>query len=160
MSAPSGRAALIAAAGDGMREFTARAVLFQDTVARSTGLTPTDLQCANLLLLYGPMGPGELAASAGITVGGTVTGVVDRLERAGLARRSRDPVDRRRVVVTANADGMWQRVGASYGRVARRWNAVLDTLTDEQLAFVDTMLRRASELTAEEIRRLRGADGG
>jgi DNA-binding MarR family transcriptional regulator len=142
-----------------MREFTAHAVLLQDTVARAVGLAPTDLQGANLLLLYGPMTPGELASLLGVTVGGAVTGVVDRLERAGLARRSREPTDRRRVVVTADADGLWRRVGPSYGRVANRWNAVLDTLTDEQLEFADALLRRASALTAEEIRRLRGTDG-
>lgn len=158
MSGPSGRAALIAAAGDVMREFTARAVLFQDTVARSAGLAPTDLQGAHLLLLYGPMTPGELASLLGITAGGAVTGVVDRLERAGLARRSREPTDRRRVVVTADAARLWRRVGTSYGRVAGQWNALLDTLTDEQLELADTLLRRASELTAAETRRLRGAD--
>ena len=160
MSSPSGRAALIAAAGDVVREFTARAVLFQDTVAKAVGLNPTDLQCANLLLLYGPMTPGELASLMGITVGGAVTGVVDRLERAGLVRRNREPTDRRRVVLTADVDGLWRRVGPSYGRVAQRWDAFLDTLSDEQLQVADTVLRRASELNAEEIRRLREVTGG
>lgn len=156
----SGRAALIAAAGDGMRELTAHAVTLQHAVARAAGLTPTDLQCADLLLLHGPLTPGELAALAGVSPGGGVTGVVDRLERAGLAHRRRAPTDRRRVLVTADADGLWRRVGPSYGRVAHRWNAVLDALSDEQLELADTLLRRASELTAEEVRRLRGADGG
>lgn len=65
-----------------MRTFMAHAVLFQDAVATSVGLNATDLQCANLLLLHGPATPGELADRAGITAGGAVTGVVDRLERA------------------------------------------------------------------------------
>jgi DNA-binding MarR family transcriptional regulator len=155
----SGRAALIAAAGDGMREFMAGTVLFQDAVARSAGLNATDMQCANLLLLYGPMTPGELAGLTGLTAGGAVTGVVDRLERAGLARRNRESTDRRRVVVTADADELWRRVGPSYGRVAQRWNAFLDTLDDEQLELADLLLRRAVELNAEEISRLRGTAG-
>jgi hypothetical protein len=61
---------------------------------------------------------------------------------AGLARR-REATDRR-------------RVGPSCGPVARRWNAFLDTPTDEQLEFAAVLLRRVSELKAEEIRRLRG----
>jgi DNA-binding MarR family transcriptional regulator len=153
---PAGRTALIASAADVLRELMARAVLFQDTVARAVGLNATDMQCANLLLLHGPMTPGELASITGISAGGAITGVVDRLERAGLARRSRESTDRRRVVVTAEADEVWRRVGPSYGRVARRWQAFLDTLSDEQLEFADTLLRRASELNAEEIGRLRG----
>jgi DNA-binding MarR family transcriptional regulator len=125
-------------------------------VARAVGLNGTDMQCANLLLLHGPMTPGELASLSGIGAGGAVTGVVDRLERAGLARRTRASTDRRRVLVTAEADELWRRVGPSYGRVARRWYAFLDTLSDEQLEFADTLLRRASELNADEIGRLRG----
>ena len=139
-----------------MRELMARAVLFQDAVAKSAGLNATDMQCANLLLLYGPATPGELAGLAGLTAGGAITGALDRLERAGLVRRSRDGADRRRVMVTADADELWRRVGPSYERIATSWNAFLDTLTDEQLEVADTVLRQASELNAEEIRRLRG----
>ena len=131
-----------------MRELMARAVLFQDAVAKSAGLNATDMQCANLLLLYGPATPGELAGLAGLTAGGAITGALDRLERAGLVRRSRDGADRRRVVVTADADELWRRVGPSYERIATSWNAFLDTLTDEQLEVADTVLRQASELNA------------
>jgi DNA-binding MarR family transcriptional regulator len=157
VSSAPGRTTLITAAGDVMRELMARAVLFQDAVAKSAGLNATDMQCANLLLLYGPATPGELAGLAGLTAGGAITGALDRLERAGLVRRSRDGADRRRVVVTADADELWRRVGSSYERIATNWNAFLDTLTDEQLEVADVVLRQASELNAEEIRRLRGS---
>ena len=53
--------------GDVMRAFMARTVLFQEAVARAAALNPTDLQCANLLLLHGPATPGELAERAGLT---------------------------------------------------------------------------------------------
>lgn len=159
MSSAPGRTALITAAGDVMRELMARAVLFQDAVAKSAGLNATDMQCATLLLLYGPATPGELAGLAGLTAGGAITGALDRLEGAGLVHRSRDGADRRRVVVTADADELWRRVGPSYERIASSWNTFLDTLTDEELEVADTVLRQASELNAAEIRRLRGADG-
>ena len=103
----------------------AHAVLFQDAVAKSVGLNSTDLQCANLLLLRGPATPGELAEWSGLTAGGAITSVIDRLERAGLVRRSRDTVDRRRVVVVPDTQEMWQRVGPRYVRVADEWNAYL-----------------------------------
>ena len=41
---------------------------------------------------------GDLARLTGLTTG-AVTGIIDRLERAGFARRERDPEDRRRVYV-------------------------------------------------------------
>ena len=56
------RAAAIARQGEAMREFMARAVLFQDAVARSAGLNGSDLQAVGLLLRDGPATPGELAA--------------------------------------------------------------------------------------------------
>jgi DNA-binding MarR family transcriptional regulator len=62
-----------------MRIYMARAVVFQDAVAKSVGLNSTDLQCANLLLLHGSATPGELAERSGLTAGGAVTAVIDRL---------------------------------------------------------------------------------
>jgi DNA-binding MarR family transcriptional regulator len=94
-------------------------VLLHHTVAGKAGLNVTDLQCLNLLSLDGPMTPGRLAQAMGITTGGAITAVVDRLERAGYVRRSRDPHDRRRVIVelvpqaTARIAGYFEPVAAS-----------------------------------------------
>src|SRR4030095_13088366 len=65
-------------AGEVMREFMARAVLFQDAVAKWGGLNGTDLQCASLLMSDGPATPGELAARTGLTAGGGATTPPDR----------------------------------------------------------------------------------
>ncbi len=85
--------------------------------------------------------------------------MIDRLERDGLVQRIRDTVDRRRVVVTADAERLWQYVGPKYASVAQQWNGYLDTLTNDQIAFASTLLLRASEINAEQIEWLRGTDG-
>lgn len=151
------RADLTAQIAGTMRLFMAHAVLYQDAVARWAGMNSTDLQCANLLLLHGPMTPGELAGRSGLTAGGAITAVVDRLEKAGMARRDRDPVDRRRVVITPDAAALWARVGPVYTRVDARWNEYLATLDHEQLASANELFARASELNREEIDWLRNA---
>src|SRR4051794_29340920 len=87
---------------EAMREFIARAVLFQDAVARSVGLNSSDMQAVGLLMAEGPASPSQLAGLVGLTRGGAITGVIDRLERAGYVRREPDPQDRRRVLVVAN----------------------------------------------------------
>jgi DNA-binding MarR family transcriptional regulator len=140
---------------EAMRVFMARAILFQEAVARSAGLNATDLQCANLLILHGPATPGELAERAGLTAGGGITAVIDRLERAGLVHRSRDTADRRRVVVTADAAALGRRVGATYGRIGQRWAAYLEQLDDDQLTLATELLTRAAELNHDETVRLR-----
>ena len=139
-----------------MQEFMARAVLFQDAVARSAGVNSTDLQAVGLLLSSGPATPGELAARTGLTDGGAVTAMIDRLERAGYVHRTRDENDRRRVIVTADPEPILASVGPVYGRVAARWNAYLETLSDEQIEFAAELLGRAAELNREETDRLRG----
>jgi DNA-binding MarR family transcriptional regulator len=151
----STRAAAVARHGEAMREFMARAVLFQDAVARSAGLNASDLQAVGLLLSEGPATPGELAARTGLTSGGAITAMIDRLEHAGYVTRSRDLTDRRRVIVTAVPEAVMDRVAHSYGRVTHRWNEYLETLTDDELDFATALLARAAELNREETEALR-----
>src|SRR3954464_4577285 len=83
-----------------MREYIASSVLLQDAIARAGGLAGSDLQVVSILLSEGAMTPGILAQRTGLGTGGAITTVVDRLEREGYVRRDRDPVDRRRVLVS------------------------------------------------------------
>lgn len=152
----STRRALVARNAEVMRDFMAHAVLFQDAVARSAGLNGTDLQAVGLLVAGGPATPGELAARTGLTAGGAITAVVDRLERAGFVTRSRDPQDRRRVLVSAVPDAIAEAVGPAYAGVTERWGEVLASLSDEQLEFANDLLARAAEVNRAEIERMRG----
>ncbi len=138
-----------------MRDFMSNAVLFQDAVARSGGLNSTDMQTVSILISQGPATPGELAERTGLTAGGAITAVVDRLERAGYITRKRDDADRRRVIVTANFETVMAKVGPIYGRVGERWADYLRTLTDEQVEFAIELFSRASKVNAEEIEFLR-----
>ncbi|HWI30437.1 MAG TPA: MarR family transcriptional regulator [Microbacterium sp.] len=153
----STRAASIDRMGDVMREFMARAVLFQDAVARFGGINSTDMQAVGLLMSQGPATPGELAERTGLTAGGAITAVIDRLERAGYVTRERDVADRRRVIVTAVPETVMAKVGPIYGRVGARWAEYLETLTDEQIEFANELLARAAELNREETEALRRA---
>lgn len=63
--------------------------------AKRYGLDVVGSRAVTYLDAYGPMPQARLAQLMGLTSGG-VTGVVDRLERAHVARRATDPEDRRR----------------------------------------------------------------
>ena len=142
-----------------MREFMARAVLFQDAVARSVGLNSSDLQAVGLLLSEGPATPGELAARTGLTHGGAITGLIDRLERVGYVTRTRDPDDGRKVRVVADAGRVFADVGPVYARVGARWDAFLDTLTPDEIAVGTRILEAAAEGNRVEIELLRSSRG-
>jgi DNA-binding MarR family transcriptional regulator len=138
-----------------MRAFMAHAVLYQDAVAKWAGITSSDLQCAGLLMLHGPMPPSELASRSGLTAGGAITAVIDRLEKAGLAHRSRDDVDRRRVVVTPDAAALLELVGPVYDRIGARWSEYLATLDDRQIAFATELFSKAADINRGEVDWLR-----
>jgi DNA-binding MarR family transcriptional regulator len=118
-----------------MQRNTMWTVLLHHTVAGKAGINVTDLQCLNLLSLDGPMTPGQLAQSMGLTTGGAITAVVDRLEKAGYVLRSRDPDDRRKVIVEPVQEKV-AALGAYFGPIAQSVGARFAGYTDEQLEFL------------------------
>lgn len=130
-----------------MQEFMAAAVFAQDAIARRAGLNGTDLQALGILVTQGPATPGELAARTGITAGGAITLLVDRLEAAGLAHRSRDDHDRRRVRVTADLERVAERIAPLYAKTGAEWTRYLSTLTHEELSLGLEILRAAVRIT-------------
>jgi DNA-binding MarR family transcriptional regulator len=109
--------------GVAMRRFIADVVIHNHRVAQQLGLSASDSQFLTLLETHGPLTPGRLAELSRLTTG-TVTGVLDRLEKGGYIRRDRDAHDRRKVIVTlvpANLAG----VGEHYRRHADLFDDVL-----------------------------------
>lgn len=144
----SGRAAETARSAVLLRDLIASDALLRDAVARWTGLNATDLRTVEALLRDGPLTPGELADRVGVTSGGAVTMLIDRLQKAGLVTRRRHPKDRRKVVVSARAEVARERVG-DLGRVGERWAAYLDTLTEDELAFANELFTEAATANRE-----------
>src|SRR5215831_70465 len=92
------RAELEAAFAIALRRTGTLMQLMGQAAAERIGINLTDLNCLNILGLSGPMTAGQLARATGLTTA-SVTGIIDRLEEAGFARRERDSADRRRVVI-------------------------------------------------------------
>jgi len=69
-----------------------------DLMCKLLGVNRTDARCLDILDEHGRMSAGDLAAASRLTTG-AITAVIDRLEKAGYARRVPDPADRRRVLV-------------------------------------------------------------
>ena len=81
------------------REMSALTVMFHSRVAEHMGLSATDEKCLDLAMRAdGALTAGRIAELSGLSTG-AVTGVIDRLERAGYVRRVRDPHDRHKVLV-------------------------------------------------------------
>src|SRR5260370_1874146 len=98
LSRPKARAARLMELEHAMRRSSAQGVLYGQTVANVAGISGSDLDCMDFLNLEGRVTAGRLAEVTGLTTG-AITGVVDRLEKAGLVRRERDDNDRRKVFI-------------------------------------------------------------
>ncbi|WP_037601888.1 MarR family winged helix-turn-helix transcriptional regulator [Streptacidiphilus rugosus] len=86
------------------------------------------------------LSPRELTATLMLTSGG-MTGRLDRLEKAGLVRRSPDPHDRRGLRVTLTPAGLdlLDRAVTGGAEVQRRST---EQLTPDQIAQLNGLLRR------------------
>src|ERR1700756_6065953 len=89
LSRAKARATLLGELEEAMRRSSAQGVLYGQTVANVAGIANSDLECMDILYLEGRVTAGRLAEVTGLTTG-AITGVVDRLEKAGLVRRERD----------------------------------------------------------------------
>jgi DNA-binding MarR family transcriptional regulator len=111
-------------------------------VAEAVGLNPTDLGCLCLLLLHGPSPAGRLAELTGLTTG-AVTGVIDRLERAGFAQRALDPSDRRKVIVEPDEAKVEQELLPHFAQLSRATKpSFYKAYSEEELAAIGDFLSR------------------
>lgn len=78
----------------------------------------------------------------------SITGLLDDLERAGIARRRRGESDRRRVLVSLTAEGR-ALLERRRGDWEARFGARLEGLGDEELAAAIEVIGRISELLDE-----------
>lgn len=87
-----------------------------EATADALGVNRTDLRCLDLLLESGALAPSRLSAELELSTG-SVTTMLDRLERLGYVTRSPDPEDRRKVVIRAT-DAVREKADAVYGPIA------------------------------------------
>ena len=132
-----------------MIQFIANVVLYNHVVAQRVGLGASDGQFMTLLNVHGPLTPGELARHTGMTTG-TVTGVLDRLERAGLVERRRDTADRRRVVVTPRQEALEKTLYPQYEQQARWLESVLRSRTPAEVEVIATFFEDVNAGAAQQ----------
>jgi DNA-binding MarR family transcriptional regulator len=148
-----------------MRDASARGVIYSQAVAERLGIGSADLECLDIIALRGPTPAGAIAEAVGLT-SGAITGVVDRLERAGLARRERSRQDRR-VVMVRVLPAVERRVVPLFEPMEKAAASALADYSDEDLKLLLDFLRRASAASATALAELQkqektasGARGG
>ncbi|MEV5953523.1 MarR family transcriptional regulator [Streptomyces sp. NPDC051987] len=141
-----------------MDHLIAAHLIGQQELARRLGLSVTDLTCFAFVLEAGDhlLTAGDLAARVHVTTG-AVTGILNRLERAGYVTRRPDPADRRRVRVAAVPEAV-NRVQAVYAGHYARLNELFADYTPDELATLTDWFTRATALAHDYLEKLNRND--
>jgi len=154
------RAELLSELAQELRQLKGLSASFVRAAAARSGVTVTDMEVIESLTSSGPMTAGQLADLTGLTTG-AITGMLNRLEEAGLVRRERDPKDGRRVIVRINPDTDQIRgFGPSFDAIGKALEEKIARYTDEQIAFLMEFLKRSNAVSRQEILWLREAPEG
>jgi DNA-binding MarR family transcriptional regulator len=126
---------------------------FDNLAAERLGVSRTDLHCLNAIENSGGLTAGRLAAEVGLTTG-AVTGVIDRLERAGFARRVPDRDDRRRVKLEVTPE-FYARADKLWGPLKADWESTLaGRFSATELERIIEFLRATNEVGKRHLDRL------
>jgi DNA-binding MarR family transcriptional regulator len=134
LSRGKAHAALLQELEEAMRRSSAQGAMFAKTVADRAGISASDMDCMDFLNLEGRMTAGRLAELTGLTTG-AITGVIDRLEKAGYVRRERDDSDRRKVFIAAVPEAA-ARIGRLYVPMQQSMQKVWSRYSEEELRLL------------------------
>ena len=139
-----------------IRKYQTDQDVFDDVASARLGINRTDARCLDIVDRHGQVTAGQLAAEARLSTG-AVTTVLDRLERAGLVRRVRDTVDRRRVLVELT-DEARSRAWEIWGPIAAESAEQMDRFSDAELVFLRHFLALSIDLLARHLERIAPED--
>lgn len=137
------------------RELSTAVVAFHEAIGAHLGVSAVDQRAHALIGKLGPMSAGALAKEIGLTPG-AVTGMVDRLERAGLVRRDPDPDDRRRVVIST-ADSGARVFGRAFSGLGSAMEDLISGYSEAEQRAIADYITRTVEILREQTRKLTSA---
>lgn len=140
-----------------MRTYQRSVDAFDEAAAIYLGVNRTDLRCLDVLLEQGQATPGYLADALGLTTG-SVTAMLDRLEKLGYVERRPDPGDRRRIQVRPTAQS-FAAARRLWGPLVEEGGRSLARYTKAELDLLIQVLRESQaqqETHTQRIRALRG----
>ena len=137
------------------RDLATAVITFHEAVSRRVGMTAAERKTLSILWDLGVATPGQLAAASGLTTG-AITGIVDRLEKAGYATRAPNPDDRRSVLIHPRQQEKLRAViGPIFGSLSTAMADLSARYTPEQLNLIHTYLAETTDVLRDQTRRLK-----
>ena len=151
------RDALLRAVIDSGRELSTAAVMFHTKLSELRGLSATEGKAIDILLRFGPMTAGEFGERSGLAPA-SVTGLMQRLESKGVARRIRHAEDKRKVLIQLVGD---QAAAATphFADFMAGLADLLEAYSDDELRLIADFSIRAARIQQDAAGRLGAGDG-
>jgi DNA-binding MarR family transcriptional regulator len=144
------REALLRAVYESGRELSTAAVMFHTKLSELRGLSATEGKAIDILMRFGPMTAGEFGEHSGLAPA-SVTGLMQRLESKGVARRVRHGEDKRKVMI--------ELVGDQGAAAAPHFADFMAGLAELLEGYSDDELRVIADFSAKAARVQQDAAG-
>ena len=139
------------------RDFSDAVVFFHEAIAAHLGINATEWKCLGLLERQGPLPASRLAELSGFTTG-AITGIVDRLERAGYVRREKHPTYRRSVIVQpVKPEEGRKRVEPVFQSLVQALSSIASKYSPAEISAIASYLTQITAAIHAETARLKQA---
>ncbi|EQA46057.1 sugar-specific transcriptional regulator, TrmB family [Leptospira broomii serovar Hurstbridge str. 5399] len=149
MNREMGKNEYIQAIGQAVQLFQEATEAFDDAAAEVLGLNRTDLKCLSIIFKNGSVSASEIARITGLTRGAMTT-ALDRIEKAGYAKRVPDPNDRRGVLLEPTKKGE-NNVGMIWGPFFEVGKRLLSKYTVDELKVIQQFLIESRAAQFEQM---------
>lgn len=135
-------------------------IAFHEAAARRLGMTGAERKCAGMIAELGDCTPKQLAEATGLTTG-AITGIIDRLERAGYARRDPNPKDRRSVIIRPlNRERLEKETVPIFASLTEAMKRLDERYTSEERELILEHLRKTIAILREQTAKVEQPDKG
>lgn len=132
-----------------LRSLGTRVVLYQQYISELLNVYSHDFTTIDILKETGAITAGELAQRVGLTTG-SVTSLVDRLEKRGYVARERHPRDRRKVIIVPHYEEKTE-VQNVFSNLNENMLSLSAQYTEKELLIIKRFLNEATIVIENQI---------
>ena len=131
-----------------LQRYGMRSVLFQQNMAQKIGVSHTDLKSAEILNETGPITAGELSKITGLSTG-SVTALINRLEKSGYVKRERDQLDGRRVMIAPIPERQ-EQIKSHYQSLSMATKELCSSYNEQELILINQFVEDITKIMDKE----------
>lgn len=131
-----------------LRNNSTATIMFHQAIATKLGLNPTDHKCLEVIFKNPSITAGFLSEITGLTTG-TITGVLDRLEKVGFVYRVKDPKDKRRVIINVHQEKAEKEIIPLFSTFGKEIHTLLSKYDDKELQIILDFIKSSNRVLLE-----------